>query len=631
MSLTKKRSWGTVYGTVVKLRFHELKCAGKRFHHSLYTCRDDKQREALQQRWYKECTILSRLRHPNIVQFLGIHFEGDDTLPMLVMEFVPFTLSGYLERHSTFPPEISYGILINVAKALCYLHGGNPVIIHRDLTANNVLLTSAMRAKVSDLGTAKIIDITPAQKVNMSICPGTLCYMPPEALIHNPVYSTEIDCFSYGVLMLHIFCGQWPFPDNHNTVGVEGKLIARSEVERRERHLTRCGQDHPLRNLIQNCLRDVGSDQPDATEILKCVKQAAKQHPIQFKSILVLLQEINSLTQCLREANSRASKQHQEYCDQLAAASSEYDEQITELLKETEQIVSERRDDFDSTEGDTVMKQMSTKAENEDYRIQSGSEVRKQLQLGISDANLGRTVGMNVLRSHLYLLWEDRCQLASALKLEKAKADAQISTLEKIIEMKGKEQESLSSKLELKNEELEVNHKQIGVLQTANKMGDERVSSMNNELNISNERNEAIRKEVKAMKLLLEAQLKSIDEMTKQLEEKEKQLSAANTQVQLARDQVEVIQNKLEVQRKQTEANEKSLRESATQQASLLDITKAEMEIMCKCEIPGLKSQLDTKDEMIQELLKQHERAQQLLAKRVCVLLSKHNYLCAMR
>ena len=609
------------YTTVIKLQFHGLKCAGKRFHRSLYTCHNDVQRIALQQRWHKECTVLSKLRHPNIVQFLGILFEGDDTLPMLVMEFVPFTLSGHLEKHGTFPPEVSYGILVDVAKALCYLHGGNPVIIHRDLTANNVRLTSEMRAKISDLGTAKILEIMPARKVNMAMCPGTLCYMPPEALTSNPMYSREIDCFSFGVLMLHTFCGQWPFPDEHNTVGADGKITGHTEVERRRRYFTRCGEDHPLRSLIHTCLSDVCSDRPDATEILQSVQTVAKQHPLQFESTFVLLQEIDMLTQRLQEANSRASKQHKEHYDQLAMATNEYNQQVIELLQETELILNEAKSETDNKTAEDAVQQMPMEDRNgHDIRSLSLMKSRRRLQSEISEANLGRSIDLCVLRSHLSLLVADRAQLASALRSERANTEMQVSRLEKIIDMKCQVQDSTSARLESKNKELEVKDKQIDVLQAANRMRDEEIKSKNCELKLKDEENQAIEKQVEAMQLLLETQEKRVNATTKLLEEKEKQLTAANTHIELIKEQAETIQKELKLQLEQSEANEESLLETAARQASIFDTTKLEMDFMQNSEIPDLRSQLDAKDKIVQELLEQHKRAQELLTKVVCFM-----------
>ena len=125
-----------------------------------------------------------------------------------------FVVSSPTCRYGVLPEAISYGILHDVALGLRYLHEHSPPIIHRDLSANNVLLTSSMSAKISDLGVAKILNITPAQMTQrMSTqAPGTPCYMPPEALMARPAYTSKIDSYSYGVMIIHVLCGRWPFP-----------------------------------------------------------------------------------------------------------------------------------------------------------------------------------------------------------------------------------------------------------------------------------------------------------------------------------------------------------------------------------------------------------------------------------
>ena len=172
------------YGFVVEMSYRGLKCADKKFYRDLYCHGNVDARERMITRCYEECLLLCSLSHPNIVQFLGITLERDNPLPLLVMEFVPFTLSTLLEKEGILPEDISYGILVDVSMGLCYLHGRKPTIIHRDLSANNILLTSEMKAKIADLGVAKILNTTPAN----SKCPGTVTYMPPEALIDNPEY-----------------------------------------------------------------------------------------------------------------------------------------------------------------------------------------------------------------------------------------------------------------------------------------------------------------------------------------------------------------------------------------------------------------------------------------------------------
>ena len=176
------------YAAVVEVDYKGLRCAGKKIHRVLY----EGQVDNLVRRFEEECRLLSQLRHPHIVQFLGIYFEVDTNAPVLVMEFLPTTLTQCLDRYGVMPEEINYSILEDVAVGLRYLHDRQDPIIHRDLSANNVLLTGDMRAKISDLGVAKILNTNPTRMFTMTKTPGTQCYMPPEAMVARPRYNVKV-------------------------------------------------------------------------------------------------------------------------------------------------------------------------------------------------------------------------------------------------------------------------------------------------------------------------------------------------------------------------------------------------------------------------------------------------------
>ena len=177
------------YAAVVQVYYKGLRCAGKKIHRVLY----EGQVDNLVRRFEEECRLLSQLRHPHVVQFIGIYFEVDTNAPVLVMEFLPTTLTQCLDRYGVMPEEINYSILEDVAVGLRYLHDRelNP-IVHRDLSANNVLLTADMKAKISDLGVAKILDGNARIMSTMTKIPGTQCYMPPEVMVARPQYDIKV-------------------------------------------------------------------------------------------------------------------------------------------------------------------------------------------------------------------------------------------------------------------------------------------------------------------------------------------------------------------------------------------------------------------------------------------------------
>ena len=153
-------------------------------------------------KYRRECRLMADLRHPNIVQFLGLCFLPGELLPILIMERVEMNLDALLEV-PRLPVTLKCSLLADVARGLAYLHGCN--VVHRDLTARNILVSSGLVAKIADLGNSRIIDSREAHSQMLTKCPGTLVYMPPEAVGDAGNYDTPLDVFSFGHLALYVF------------------------------------------------------------------------------------------------------------------------------------------------------------------------------------------------------------------------------------------------------------------------------------------------------------------------------------------------------------------------------------------------------------------------------------------
>ena len=152
--------------------------------------------------YIRECRLMSTISHANIVQFVGLcHLPEESELPLLVMELMDYNLHCYLlaKCNSNLPLSLRQSILEDVAKGLTYLHSLSDPIIHRDLTATNVLLNSALVAKISDFGNSRLLPNHFNPK-KLSTIPGTALYMPPEA--SGDDYGTKLDIFSFGHLAL---------------------------------------------------------------------------------------------------------------------------------------------------------------------------------------------------------------------------------------------------------------------------------------------------------------------------------------------------------------------------------------------------------------------------------------------
>uniref|UniRef100_A0A1J3IU07 Putative LRR receptor-like serine/threonine-protein kinase n=1 Tax=Noccaea caerulescens TaxID=107243 RepID=A0A1J3IU07_NOCCA len=156
-----------------------------------------------------EVTLLSRIHHRNLVQFLG--YCQEEGKNMLVYEFMH---NGTLKEHlyGVVPRDrrISWirrlEIAEDAARGIEYLHTGCvPAIIHRDLKTSNILLDKHMRAKVSDFGLSKFA-VDGTSHVS-SIVRGTVGYLDPEYYISQQL-TEKSDVYSFGVILLELMSGQ---------------------------------------------------------------------------------------------------------------------------------------------------------------------------------------------------------------------------------------------------------------------------------------------------------------------------------------------------------------------------------------------------------------------------------------
>ena len=171
-------------------------CAGKKIHELLLDVGNVGVRDFVT-KYVEECQLMSNLRHPNIALFMGVCFLPNCQLPVLVMEKLDGSLDDLLETVPNIPLTLKRSILEDVARGLLYLHKHDPPIVHRDLTAKNVLLTSSLVAKITDFGNSHIVNIQPGQLAQtLSQNPGTQVYMPPEALAalarYGPTFSNPL-------------------------------------------------------------------------------------------------------------------------------------------------------------------------------------------------------------------------------------------------------------------------------------------------------------------------------------------------------------------------------------------------------------------------------------------------------
>jgi len=263
------------YGKVFKVKYCSMICAAKEIHSLLVEAANTEEKRKIKDSFLRECYHCSSLRHPNIVRFIGVYYpERDSLLPAMVMELMDDSLTNYVKK-----PNISMkrkaSILYDVSLGLSYLHGYDPPIIHRDLSPNNILMSRDSVAKISDLGVAKVVKAdSKATQSMLTKAPGTLHFMPPEALKDIPVYGTSLDIFSYGGIVLHVVNQEWPTPTSATEYNERtGRVTGFDEVQRRQKYLDKmAGGAEVLKPLVKACLHNNPIKRPVIAAVFKMLE-----------------------------------------------------------------------------------------------------------------------------------------------------------------------------------------------------------------------------------------------------------------------------------------------------------------------------------------------------------------------
>ena len=289
------------YGEVVEVIWNGTSCAGKRVHQLLIG-----KGSHVVQSFKRECETWSKLRHPNVAQFLGLFYETrvshsernlGDTLPMIVVEKMDTTLRRLMEdtMREKLPTSVRVDILCQVTRGMVYLHNQSPSVVHRDLTPNNILVnTDSLAVKLSDFGVAKVIQ---PHTNSMTSVPGTPHFMPPEVFAKGNTVGSDlgsrIDVFSFGVLIVFVIVHKWPEPAP-NVMQEKGNLIALNEVERREAYINQFTTEEKKHFLdtVHRCLSYDPQDRPSSSDLLKAMESLAQLDQYRLRKVPVLQQSV---------------------------------------------------------------------------------------------------------------------------------------------------------------------------------------------------------------------------------------------------------------------------------------------------------------------------------------------------
>eukprot|EP00286_Rhodomonas_abbreviata_P016968 CAMPEP_0181321362 /NCGR_PEP_ID=MMETSP1101-20121128/18639_1 /TAXON_ID=46948 /ORGANISM="Rhodomonas abbreviata, Strain Caron Lab Isolate" /LENGTH=551 /DNA_ID=CAMNT_0023429173 /DNA_START=243 /DNA_END=1898 /DNA_ORIENTATION=- len=216
-----------------------------------------------------EIAVLSRLRHPNLVLFLGACLDWE---PKFIL--TEYLSGGSLEDvfarkkeelGASWKPSVNRVLAwaTDLARALCCLHKQTPAVIHRDLKPANLLLSDENRLKLSDFGLSKCLEKRGGSgDYHMTGETGTLRYMAPEVVRHED-YNDKVDVYSFGFVLWYMCTGELPLEGYTQ----ENLLEAAAKHEDLRPDLNRI-KFGPLKDLMRWCWAGEASHRPTAEDIL---------------------------------------------------------------------------------------------------------------------------------------------------------------------------------------------------------------------------------------------------------------------------------------------------------------------------------------------------------------------------
>uniref|UniRef100_A0A6N2LKP4 non-specific serine/threonine protein kinase n=1 Tax=Salix viminalis TaxID=40686 RepID=A0A6N2LKP4_SALVM len=218
----------------------------------------------LQKEFAQEVYIMRKVRHKNVVQFIGACTK----LPSLciVTEFMyGGSVYDYLHKQrGVFKLPTLLKVAIDISKGMDYLHQNN--IIHRDLKAANILMDENEVVKVADFGVARV----KTQTGVMTAETGTYRWMAPEVIEHKP-YDHKADVFSFGIVLWELLTGKIPYDyltPLQAAVGVVQKGL-RPTVPK--------NTPPKLAELLEKCWQQDPALRPDFSEIIEILQRIAKE------------------------------------------------------------------------------------------------------------------------------------------------------------------------------------------------------------------------------------------------------------------------------------------------------------------------------------------------------------------
>jgi len=273
-------------------RTSEIKYAGKSY--TTQGFRIEYRQDDLKQSLLQECLLWSKIRHPNVVQFIGVWYRESDKFPEIVTEMVQrqFSLRSLMaDCHGNRVSKINLLSMIgDVSLGLQYLHIQNPPIVHCGVVPDNVMLQFSscdhcfclQAAKITNVGVAKVMKLSD-NSLSSEQRSAYLPFIPPEGKIDNPQFGPSFDIFAFGSLIWYstvtqILPEQPEISQDPNDVELQHtKLQDNLNITPED---CKC-----LSSLVGDCWKEIPNERPTIVDIFEGIKKVIHSQNVQISKV----------------------------------------------------------------------------------------------------------------------------------------------------------------------------------------------------------------------------------------------------------------------------------------------------------------------------------------------------------
>lgn len=251
------------FGTVCRGRFRDKEVAIKQLFWD-----NTMKEEVVLKDLEKEVESFRHLRHKNLVTFIGACLEIPH--PCLVTEYMPGGSLHHLlhVRQLQLPMLHCLNMCMQLADGVRYLHSQDPVIVHRDLKTQNVVLDLNLNIKLCDFGLTESMERTHITKKNNG---GSPRYMAPELFDCKTKITEKVDLWSMGCIFIEIFGGTLPYDGINTLADLTRELLVHKRPPTVPRHIP-----ESLRQIMSRCHDFDYRQRPTANQVFELLGECKK-------------------------------------------------------------------------------------------------------------------------------------------------------------------------------------------------------------------------------------------------------------------------------------------------------------------------------------------------------------------